>query len=362
MHNYLHELKAGSGANSPRALPSMEPAGDDVKWGNGPFSRKIKSDEFAISVEMLPPHGTSEKTTRDRAAVVAELGRSGLVDAVDVTDGSRGVASMPPGDFVSVVREQLGWTQETGDGLEFIPHFTTRDLNVMGLQSRLIGYHARRMHNVLFTTGDPPKMSPEYPRSSAVFDLDSIGMVRLTASHLNAGTDFGGQPLGRHADPRTHFTVGSGFEPEALNMERELDRLREKIDAGADYIMTQPAFRYGPLEALEPFRPQVAILVGVMVLTGLEHARRSSQIPGVVIPKAVYDRLGRYSCVEDQRKAGVELAIDQVRWVRERGWAGLYLMSTASFTAGLNVLRAADPGGPRAPAKPDTSMRSEASH
>jgi homocysteine S-methyltransferase len=239
-----------------------------------------------------------------------------------------------------VLREHLGWDARTGDRLELIPHFTSRDLNVMGLQSRLIGYWGRRIHNVLFVTGDPPKMSPTYPRSTAVFDLDSVAMIYYTRSCLNAGVDFGGQPLGKHRDPRTHFTIGAGFEPEALDREREQDKLQRKIANGADYLMTQPAFRYEPLAALEPFRSQVGVFVGVMVATGLDHVRRIGQVPGVVVPDEVYARLGKYEKPEDQAEMGKEIAVEQVRWVRRQGWAGLYLMSPAAHQPVLEVLRA----------------------
>ena len=244
---------------------------------------------------------------------------------------------MPPGDFIHLVRTQLNWTT---DRLELIPHFTGRDLNLMGIQSRLIGYHANRIHNVLYITGDPPKMSPTYPRSTAVFDLDSVALVRLTQAGLNAGVDFGGAPLGKHTDPRTHFTIGTGFEPEAVDGRRELDRLRQKFANGADYIMTQPAFRPEPLAALEPFRAQHPILVGVLILTGLEQARRVAQVPGVVLPDAILQRLAAQSNPADQAKVGLDIAIEQVQWVIREGWAGLYLMSPGSTAGILAVLQA----------------------
>lgn len=247
---------------------------------------------------------------------------------------------MPPGDFVSVVRGALGWTAETGDGLEFIPHFTTRDLNVMGLQSRMIGLHARRINNVLFITGDPPKMSPTYPRSTAVFDVNSVAMVRLTHSGLNAGLDFGGEPLARDCDGRTHFTIGTGFEPEALDRDRELDKLRAKIEAGADYLMTQPAFRLEPLAVLEPFRDKIPVLAGVLILTGLDHARRIGEVPGVVIPEEIYRRLAQYPDRADQAKMGIEMAAEQLQWVRKEGWSGVYLMSPAALSPVIKVLKA----------------------
>ena len=274
-----------------------------------------------------------------KAKFVRELVESGLAHAVDVTDGSRGIPLMPPGDFIQVLREHLGWTRDRGDDLELIPHFTSRDLNLMGVQSRLIGYHSKRIRNVLLVTGDPPKMSPTYPRSTGVFDLDSVAMIRFVQSHLNAGLDFGGQPLGKHEDPRTAFTIGTGFMPEALNIERETDRLRAKIDAGVDYVMTQPVFHLDALQVLEPLRGDTAVLVGVMVLMGLEHARRVGRIPGVVVPDGVIERLAAFESRDDQARIGRDIAAEQIREIRAEGWAGLYLMSPASHRPILSVLR-----------------------
>jgi homocysteine S-methyltransferase len=262
------------------------------------------------------------------------------VDAIDITDGSRGIPLMPPGDFIHLARQRLGWTDAAGDRLEWIPHFTARDLNLMGVQSRLVGYHANRIHNVLFVTGDPPKMSPTYPRSTAVFDLDSVAMIRLTHACLNAGVDFGRSPLGKHADPRMHFTIGTGFEPDALNPSRELERLRQKIAEGVDYVMTQPAFRHEPLDLLEPHRSKCSFLIGVMILSNLEHAQRMRKIPGVVVPDAIMDRLAKFSHPADQTKVGQDIAVEQIQWVRRTGWNGLYLMSPGAGAVVLNVLRA----------------------
>ncbi|MCC7264898.1 MAG: homocysteine S-methyltransferase family protein [Candidatus Latescibacteria bacterium] len=339
MRNYLHGRR--SGASAPVVAPAAHTAaGPAEKTPNGGFSRKLLAGEFAVSVEILPARGTAPKTLQGKIDFVGELAASGLADALDITDGSRGIPLMPPGDFIGVLRERLGWTPSAGDHLELIPHFTTRDLNLMALQSRLIGYHARRIHNVLFVTGDPPKMSPSYPRSTAVFDCDSAAMIRYAQTCLNAGVDFGGEPLSRHPDPRTHFTVGSGFEPEALDPSREREKLERKLDAGADYIMTQPAFRTEPLATLEPYRRRAAFLVGVMVLSSLDQARRLGQVPGVVVPETVFQRLGAFSRSEDQARAGAELAVEQIRWIRQEGWSGLYLMSPGAHQPVLGVLAA----------------------
>lgn len=343
MRNYLQSVGIGEDASRESVatpVAALEPTSDETKKENGPLSRKMKEGRFAVSVELLPPRGTGARTTQGKIDFVRELAASGLADAVDFTDGSRGIPLMPPGDFIAMIRGQLGFTGSSEDPLEMVPHFTTRDLNAMGLQSRLIGYHARRIHNVLFVTGDPPKMAPTYPRSSAVFDLDSVEMVRYAHSFLNSGLDLGGQPLSRAENPRTRFTIGSGFEPEALNMEREIRRLEQKIDHGADYIFTQPAFRFRALDVLEDYRSKVPILVGVMVLSSLEHARRVGQVPGVLIPETIFEQLAKYEQRADQAKAGQEIAALEVRRLVSEGWAGLYLMAPAGHAPVLDVLRA----------------------
>jgi homocysteine S-methyltransferase len=340
MHNYLRSRKTGGAAIAVQIQSALPPADNDGKRKNGPLSRKLKDGQFAVSVEALPPRGTDASVIQRKVDFIAKLAASGLADALDFTDGSRGIPLISPGDFIHVLRQRLGWNNERGDLLELIPHFTGRDLNLMGIQARLVGYHANRIHNVLFITGDPPKMSPTYPRSTAVFDLDSIEMIRLTHSCLNAGVDFGGVALGKEADPRTHFTVGSGVEPEAQDMKRELIRLQQKIDAGVDYIMTQPAFSPEPLAKLEPFRRKVPFLIGVMVLTSFEHAQRMAHVPGVVIPDAILKRCAAFEKPEDQAKVGQDIAAEQIRYLVREGWSGLYLMSTATLGGTQDILRA----------------------
>ena len=312
MHNYLRSRQTGAQSGAVQVQSARPPAGAAEKQHNGPFSRKLTEGKFVVSVEILPPRGTDAKLAAGKVNFIRQLAESGRADAVDFTDGSRGIPLMAPGDFIHLARTQLAWST---DRLELI-------------------------HNVLYITGDPPKMSPTYPRSTAVFDLDSVALVRLTQAGLNAGVDFGGAPLGKHTDPRTHFTIGTGFEPEAVDGRRELDRLRQKFANGADYIMTQPAFRPEPLAALEPFRAQHPILVGVLILTGLEQARRVAQVPGVVLPDAILQRLAAQSNPADQAKVGLDIAIEQVQWVIREGWAGLYLMSPGSTAGILAVLQA----------------------
>ena len=339
MHNYLAGRSSHAGAVAVPGTPTKTPADAQTKRGNGEFSRKLFAGEFAVSVEILPARGTAPKLLQRKIDFVADLTRSGLADALDMTDGSRGIPLMPPGDFVHILRERLDW--QTGqDALELIPHFTSRDLNTMGLQARLIGYWANGIHNVLLITGDPPKMAPSYPPSTAVFDLSSVDLIRLVQGGLNAGVDFGEQALGKHADPRTHFTIGTGFEPEALDIDSEMDKLARKIDAGADYIMTQPTFASQPLTCLDGFRRSVPVLIGVLVLAGLDHALRMRDVPGMVVPDTVLERLGASPDRETQAAVGRDLAAEQVRRVQADGWAGVYLMSPATHQPVIDVLAA----------------------
>jgi homocysteine S-methyltransferase len=269
--------------------------------------------------------------------MVSEIVDEGLADAIDITDGSRGLPLVPPGDLVELIRARLGWRDE--DKLEFIAHFAGRDLNTLAIQSRLMGYHLRGIRNMLFITGDPPKMSPTYPRSSAVFDMNSVQMIRATAGQLNLGRDFGGNPLGGNLESGTQFTVGTGFEPEAINMALELDRLQSKIDAGTDYVMTQPVFDKAALASIEPFRDSIPVLPGVMVINSAAHANRIAQIPGVSLPVNVIEQLSRFEDPKDQAKVGLDLAVAQANSYRSDGWAGLYLMSPASMGAAKVVLK-----------------------
>jgi homocysteine S-methyltransferase len=328
MSAFLKSRQAGI-AQPVSASAEREPVGPERKRANGPFSDKLFAGEFVVSVEMLPPRGTEPRLLQAKAELVQALASGGRVDAVDVTDGSRGIPLMPPGDFIQAIQEISPDLARTRP-IEFIPHFTARDLNLMAVQSRLIGYHARNIHNVLFITGDPPKMSPTYPRSTAVFDLDSVRMIELAHRNLNAGVDFGGQPLGRQPQPETHFSIGTGFEPESLDPAGEMAKLERKLAAGVDYVMTQPVFNWDALEQLREVRKRSRILVGVLVLTSLAHAERFAQVPGVRVPPDVFAHFARFSDEADQRKLGLELAVSHAQRVSDEGWAGLYLMSPAS--------------------------------
>jgi homocysteine S-methyltransferase len=334
MQNYLRANDASKIFFTKPQDPKTEAITDSLRSKNGVFSKKIISGEFAVSVELLPSRGTGG--IKSRLNFIKSLVDSGLADAIDLTDGSRGISLMAPTDFIQVIRRRLNWINS--DRIELIPHFTMRDLNSLAIQSRLVGMWANDVHNVLLISGDPPKMAPTYPRSSAVFDLDSTSVIYYVKNNLNRGIDFGGHKLGTQKNPRTKFTVGSGFEPEAVDIQKEVDKLERKIDAGADYIMTQPTFNKNVTTALQSFRDKSSFLIGIMVLNGLEHAKKMAAVPGVSIPDDVFFKIARYDNIEDQKEIGAEIASEQIQWAREEGWSGIYLMSPASNEKVIQVL------------------------
>ncbi|HEY2735541.1 MAG TPA: bifunctional homocysteine S-methyltransferase/methylenetetrahydrofolate reductase, partial [Polyangiales bacterium] len=201
---------------------------------------------FLISVEVNPPPGLSI----DKAIAGAELLKAGGIDMINVADGARASARMGNLALCARIQERVG--------LPALMHVTTRDRNLLGLLAHLLAAHELNVRNLIVITGDPPKMG-DLPDATAVYDLDSIGLLRLV-SGLNRGIDPGGKPLGA----ATRFLCATGVEPAAKDYPRELERLRAKVDAGAEFVMTQPVYDEALLDRL---LADVAPL-GVPVLVG----------------------------------------------------------------------------------------------
>jgi homocysteine S-methyltransferase len=173
-------------------------------------------------------------------------------------------------------------------GLETVVHYTCRDRNLLSMLSDLLGAAAHGLHNLLLVTGDPPKMGP-YPDATAVFDIDSIGLTNLVF-RLNHGLDPGGNPIG---DP-TAFVIGVGVNPAALDPERELKRFAWKVDAGAEFAITQPVFDPAQLEGflrrVEGFR--IPIVAGLWPLVSLRNAEfLANEVPGISVPADILERM-----------------------------------------------------------------------
>ena len=207
-------------------------------------------------------------------------------------------------------------------GIETLVHVCGRDRNLLGQVAHLLGAHALGIRNIVVITGDPPKIG-DFPDATAVYDLDSVGILRLVA-RLNAGIDPGGKPLGGI----TSFFCATGAEPAALNYEREMERLRMKKRAGAELVMTQPVYDIGVFERFlhdaEPIG--LPILIGILPLASHKNAEfLHNEVPGMQIPTDVRSRMQRAGSGPAARREGVAIAREMLSAVRHRV-AGAYIM------------------------------------
>jgi homocysteine S-methyltransferase len=274
------------------------------------LASRIADGKFVVSVEVNPPIGLDP----ERAVVAARLLKAGGVDVINIADGARAQARMS--NLAMAVRI------ERDVGIETILHVCGRDRNLLGTLAHLLGAHDLGLRNLVIITGDPPKMG-EFPDASAVYDLDSIGILKL-AWRLNHGVDPGGKPLGA----ATRFVLASGAEPAALNYTREIARLKMKKAAGAEIVMTQPV--YDPI-VLGRFLDDVSplglpVLVGVLPLASYRNAEfLHNEVPGMQVPGAVRERMRKAGTGAMARREGVAIARELLAAVRHRV-AGAYIM------------------------------------
>jgi methionine synthase I (cobalamin-dependent)/5,10-methylenetetrahydrofolate reductase len=274
------------------------------------LAAKIARGRFVVSVEVSPPMGLDAS----RAVAAAKSLKLGGVDVVNIGDGARAQARMS--NLALAVRVQ----REAG--VETILHVCGRDRNLLGTIAHLLGAHDLGVKNLVIITGDPPKMG-DYPDATAVYDVDSIGILKL-ASGLNQGVDPGGKPLGS----KTGFLLATGAEPAALNYPRELARLREKKNAGAELVMTQPVYSPEVLgRLLDDVAPlELPVLVGLLPLASYRNAEfLHNEVPGMQVPDAIRERMRRAGSGADARKEGVAIAREMLAAVRHRV-AGAYVM------------------------------------
>jgi homocysteine S-methyltransferase len=263
-------------------VPGSRPAGvTPVPFGElSRFAGKIARGEPVTSVEIVPPRGVdASKMLSD----VAALKRAG-VDAVNVPDGPRAQSRMGAVMTSLLIEQQVG--------IETVTHYCCRDRNLLGMLSDLLGASAMGLRNILIITGDPPKMGP-YPDATAVFDIDSIGLTNLVRN-LNRGLDPGGNPIGAP----TRYAIGVGVNPAAVDPAVELKRFEYKVDAGAEYAITQPVFDVAQLERFlgEIEHVRIPIIAGIWPLVSVRNAEfLANEVPGVVVPQTVITRMRRAS-------------------------------------------------------------------
>jgi homocysteine S-methyltransferase len=289
----------------------------------------LAAGRFVRSVELLPPRGWDTGALLDAARGAGELG----VDVVTLVDAPRGRSRMASLHAAALVQRETG--------VEAVAHYTCRDRNMMGMVSDLFGAAAAGVRNLILVSGDPPAQGP-YPDSTAVFDIDSIGLTNVVAG-MNRGHDPGGADIGGP----TSFVTGVAINPNAVDAERELERVRWKVEAGADFAVTQPLFEETALlRFLEASRLDIPILLGVWPFASLRSAEfLANEVPGGHVPAGILDRLrGLRDDPAGTREAGVEIALDAVDRLRDV-IAGVHVTSpTGDTAAALQVVHRLDGG------------------
>jgi methionine synthase / methylenetetrahydrofolate reductase (NADH) len=274
------------------------------------LERKLRAGEFAVSVEIDPPRGGNPHAMLELARTLKDSGR---VDVVDVNDNPRARARMS-GLMASATIERVA-------GIETIPHLTPRDLSVAGLESALLGAHAEGIRNVLAVTGDPPEAG-DYPGASGVYEVDSIGLSRMI-SRMNAGEDFNG----REIDAPTSFYLGVAVNPAADDLDYELERFEQKLEAGARFAMTQVLFDFAFLDELLRRLGgscPIPLLIGIFYVKSYQLALRlHNEVPGIVVPEHVQARLRDAGA--NAGEVGLAIARELLEESRERA-EGVYVI------------------------------------
>jgi homocysteine S-methyltransferase len=265
------------------------------------LGKKLSEKQFVVSVEIVPPRGCDPSGAIE---IARELKAKG-VDCVNIPDGPRASARMSSMALALLIQAQTG--------MEVILHYTCRDRNLLGIQSDLLGIHALGLRNLLLITGDPPKLG-DYPDATAVFDVDSIGLTNVV-SFLNRGLDIGRRRL----PVPTSFLIGVGVNPGAINIDYELSRFHWKVEAGAEFAITQPVFDINLLERflqrLESCR--LPIIAGIWPLASLRNAEfMHNEVPGARVPEEIMERMRRAQEISPERAREEGVAIAQEIVVR----------------------------------------------
>ena len=341
MRNFLESIapmKKKTPVTSPAAETREQPASDDDApvpvAERSEFARRLMSGKFCISVELDPPKGIQAERAVNGAAMLYEAG----IDVVNIADGPRAVARMGPTALSHLVQRK---TPE----LETVVHYCCRDRNLLGMQMDLMGAHAVGLRNILAVTGDPPKMGT-YPDATAVFDIDSIGLINFI-QRMNHGFDFAGKPIGG----KTALFVGAGCNPGAIDMAFEADRFGQKVEAGAEFFFSQPVFDLDMLERfldLTASWSDVPFLVGIMPLVSARNADfLHNEVPGMQIPESVRNAIHAAPSKEAQRELGIKIAHETLSALRNHPRIrGAYIYPPfGSYRAILRVIDGlVDPG------------------
>lgn len=264
---------------------------------------KLSAGRFVIFVEVLPPKGCDAGKVLTAARYLHQKG----IDAINIPDGPRSSARMTPLALAHIVRSEVG--------LEPVIHFSCRDRNLLGMQSDLLGAYAIGIRNLILITGDPPRLG-DYPDATSVFDVDAVGLTNMV-SRLNRGLDMGGNGIGKP----TGFHIGVAANPGAPDLDHEVKRFEWKVDAGAEFAVTQPVF---DIALLERFLDRIAhvripVIAAICPLASFRNAEfLNNEVPGVVVPPAILERMKKVEGKEESRAEGIVIAREILEGIRGR--------------------------------------------
>ena len=285
---------------------------------------KIAAGQFVTMVEIVPPKGMNAAKEIEGARLMQSAG----VDAVNIPESPRASARMSAQALAYLVKEQVG--------IEPILHYTCRDRNVLSMQSDLLGAYAVGIRNLICITGDPPKLG-NYPDATAVFDIDAIGLVNLV-SNLNHGLDIGGNAIGQ----ATEFVIGVGANPGLPNIDEEVRRFEYKVEAGADYAVTQPVFDVALLEAFlkRVSHHKIPILAGIWPLVSVRNAEFMKNELRVSVPDAIIERMAKCPNAEAARQEGIAIAREMLQSLRGLVQGVQVSAPLGRYSAALDVIEA----------------------
>jgi methionine synthase / methylenetetrahydrofolate reductase(NADPH) len=288
------------------------------------MANNLSRGMFTVSVELVPPRGFDAASLVDHARQLRIHG----VDLVNIPDGPRASARMSALSASVIVQQQ--------SGIETILHYACRDRNLLGMQSDLLGAHSMGIRNVLIVTGDPPHAG-DYPDATAVFDVDSIGLTNVVAQ-LNRGLDIGGQAIGAP----TGFHIGVAVNPWAIDRDHEFRRFRYKVEAGAEFAITQPVFDVpGLVEFLDRAETHIPVLAAITPLESLRHAEfLANELPGVYVPDTVVERMRHADAAGRAAAEGLAIAGELAAEVRAHVQGIQISTAAGAVDSALGVMKA----------------------
>jgi len=331
--DHIRVMKSALRVGEARARTATSPATSPAKVAATPtvplekrsrLGAKLAAGEFVTMVEIVPPKGIDIRKEVEGARFVKSVG----VDGINIPDSPRASARMSNQALSLLIQQDVG--------IETILHYTCRDRNVLGIQSDLLGAAATGIRNLICITGDPPKMG-NYPDATAVFDVDAIGLVNIV-HNLNRGLDLGGNPIGTG----TSFVIGVGANPGLNDMDEEIRRFAYKVEAGAEYVVTQPVF---DLSLLENFvrrieHCRIPVIAGIWPLVSVRNAEFMKNELRVSVPDSILERMARAQTPEAAREEGVAIAREMLTAAREMVQGAQISAPLGRYASAVDVLEA----------------------